>query len=344
MKNLVVNYDLLNEKIDKKIILLADYHDFSKEKSMLLADDVLKEEADLIILAGDIMQGPKYRSKKDLADLRELLSKLSEGCPVVLEKGNHDLVGYDEESRKGYLSLSSARRGMVYPLDNDAVTIDGVRVIGVCPTRKAFAPSIQESGRALLQFKDDWTSSSIEREIDPDLYNLLICHNPKIFAQARIVEEQKKLQITSEQRDELRRLSKTLGKIDLVTSGHLHNGYIPLEKTLQDPEKYMDIGIWEMPMEKNIRDRITMLRPWVLKKTDMCRGVIYVGEDEGRIIELANGKYYFKYTKDSDPILLTSPNLEGLTPIAISGGVNKYFNLPVDAAEITSLNLKKKLK
>ena len=178
MKNLVVNYDILSS-IDKRILILADFHNYSSDKAESLAKTIQQEEADLIILAGDIIQGPKYRDKKSLENLRNFLSQISENAPVVLEKGNHDLVGYNEESRRGYLSLEEARPGMVFPLDNSAVTIDDMRVIGVCPSRPAFAPSLQESGAALRYFRRDWQEARLSREIDPNLFNILVCHNKK---------------------------------------------------------------------------------------------------------------------------------------------------------------------
>ena len=342
MRNLVVNYDVIG-RIDKKILVLADFHNLSTKDAINLANSIQNEESDLIILAGDIIQGPKYRDKRALENLKRFLAQISEGTPVVLEKGNHDLVGYDQESRKGYLSLENARKGMVFPLDNSAVTIDGMRIIGVCPTRPAFAPSLQESGGALLHFSKDFKEAELEKEIDPNLYNILICHNPKIFAQAISVDGQRHLQLTSEEAQELRELSEVLRKIDLVAAGHLHSGYIPLTSTIKNPDKYLDLGIWEMPMEKDIHEKTTFVRPWVMKKTDMCRGVIYVGPEEERFIQLSNGHLYFQDKPYNRPIQVSRGfiDMKGKVPIAISGGVNKYFNLPVDAAEITSVNVKR---
>ena len=343
MKNLTVNYDILG-KTDKKILVLADFHSLSLEKALSLAKAIQEEDSDLIILAGDIMQGPRYRDKKSLESLKRFLSQISENSPVVLEKGNHDLVGYDEESRKGYLSLEEARPGMVMPLDNSAVTVDGMRIVGVCPGRPAFAPSLQESGAALTYFAKDWLGSELGKETDPDLFNILICHNPKIFAQALSIAEHSRLSIPSEILEDLKQVSHELSKFDLCAAGHLHNGYLPLEIFLKNPDKYMDLGIWEMPMEKNSHEGIKLIRPWVFKKTDLCRGVVYVGPERDRIIQLPNDHFYYQDKPYSKPLLVDRSYSEGKIPVVISGGVNKFFNLPVDAAEITRANVKKLIR
>jgi predicted MPP superfamily phosphohydrolase len=346
MKNLIVNYDIF-ASLDRKILVLADFHDLSEDKTQSLIPTIMEENADLIVLAGDIIQGPKYRNKKSLQKLKYFLSQISENnTPVVLEKGNHDLVGYNEESRKGYLSLEDARPGMVFPLDNSSVTIDGMRVMGFCPTRPAFSPSLQESGAALRYFARDWLKSGLAESIDPNLYNILVSHNPKTFAQAISVGQHRKLQLSPDLFEDLEIISDQLTKINLGLAGHLHNGYLTLEEFLRDPDKYMDLGIWEMPMEKDSHERITMIRPWVMKKTDLCRGTVYVGKEESRYIQLPNGNIYYQQRPYATPTKVIegtadSVELAGRVPMVISGGVNKFFNLPVDAAEITRVNVKK---
>ena len=153
------------------------------------------------------------------------------------------------------------------------------------------------------------------------------------------------IQLTEKQKENLALISQIINRYDLVLSGHLHNGYRRLETIIRNPEKYMDEGYWEMGVEKDINGNISFIRPWIYKKTDLCRGVIYVGDGEERIIELSNGKFYYKKNEKSTPVQLTEKQVEELRnmiPIVISGGVNKFFNIPIDKSEITQVKVLKR--
>ena len=350
MKSIVVNYRVLNDKIgNKNILLLADLHDYPGKRKTSLIEDINNEEADAIVIAGDIKQAKKYIIGSDSQKhLKYFLSGISEDKPVFLAKGNHDLFGANEETEKGYKDLENARPGMVFPLDNESYEFDGIRLTEFHPEHEAFAPSCQESGRALLKFNKDFIASGLVIPNDK-LYNILICHNPKIFAQARSVTEQVKLDFTQYELAQLIELSESLMSVDVCFSAHLHNGYIPVSKTIENPEKYMDKGYWEMPIEYDKNGNVTKIRPTVFKKTDMCRGTIFVGSVGFRIIELCDGSYYIQQEgHENDPLRISEEKAmimikqHRMTPIVISGGVNKFFNLPIDKAEITKVKLLKK--
>ena len=255
MKNIVVNYDVMNKKVDKNIIILSDLHDYPGKKKCSLSEDVKKEKPELIIVAGDILQGVKYRDKKTLEELKYFLSSLSESCPVVLDRGNHDLIGFDEEAKKGYLSLEDARKGMVFPLFDSTVDFGDVTVTGLCPCRAAFAPSGQESGYALLRFAEDFKNHG-QHIIDKSKFNIIVFHNPKLFAQAVCFELQRGLSITPEQRIRLYEICNILLQYDMGAGGHLHNGYLLSDMIEKNPEKHLDYGYWEMPARKNIEGKI----------------------------------------------------------------------------------------
>ena len=347
MENLVVNYDVFSDKVEKRIVLLTDLHDYPGGRTTSLAKDVKEINPDLIVIAGDILNGPKYKiGNESLKNLKYFLESLSEKSPVYLGLGNHDLFTRGD-ILEGYYDLSSSKNGGIIPLSNETIEKDDVRIVEFHPRHSAFSPSTQESGRALLEFLEDFEENFPTVDEDGH-YNILISHNPKITAQAISFEEQKKLGLSTRDLERLQKVRDILRKFDLILSGHLHNGYRKVTTTVENPKKYMDEGYWEMPMEKDINGRITMLRPWVLKKTDMCRGTIYVGEGEERILELCDKSYFYKQDKTALPLQIEESlalkliQNKRMIPIVISGGVNRFFNIPMDKSEITSIKVLKR--
>lgn len=345
MKNLVVNYDIINDTIDGTIILLSDLHDYPGKRKTSLAEEVKCLNPDAIVVAGDILMGNKYsKDNPSQKNLKRFLSELSEGCPVILGLGNHDLISLDEE---GYKDLESARPGSVIALSNDGVVSSKYRIVEFHPRHSAFSPSTQESGNALLEFAEDFEKKG-KKLPDDGLFNIMIAHNPKIIAQARSVQDQIMLGMNEKQLERLRKVSEEMKKYDLILSGHLHNGYRRVTTTTKDPKKYMDRGIWEMPQEKDIDGNTKLIRPWIFKKTDMCRGVIYVACTSERILILSDGSYHYQKGRELEYVEITEKqalemiNRRHMTPIVISGGVNKFFNLPIDKPEITRVKLLKR--
>ena len=351
MKNIVVNYKVFSEKLEgKRIILLTDLHNYPGGRETTIVEDIKKENPDLIVVSGDILKADRYEiGSKSQENLKQFLSDVSEESPVFLGLGNHDLYGADSKMEEGYKDLETAKSGNVHPLSNESVELGNVRLTEFHPTHDVFSPAVQDSGKALLDFEEEFRESGLEVPENDPLYNVLILHNPVQFVQGRMISESLKLDISPEQFDRLTSLSEKLSKFDLVLSGHKHGGYIPLSMVMKNPEKYLDEGYWEMPMEKNIRGKVTMIRPWVYKKTNLCRGAQFVGNSKSRIIELANGSYYLVDSSGTkEPVELTEEKAKELidkynmTVDVISGGVNPFFNLPIGGSEITEIDVLKK--
>ena len=351
MKNIIVNYKVFSDKLaGKRIILLTDLHNYPGGRKTTLVEDIKKENPDLIVVSGDILKADRYEKGSETQEnLKRFLSDISEKSPVFLGLGNHDLYGAGAKMEEGYRDLANAESGQVFPLSNESVKHGNVRITEFHPTHDVFAPAIQDSGKALLDFETEFSTSGIEVPENDPLYNILILHNPVQFIQGRMISESLRLDINQECFERIRLLSEKLGRYDLVLSGHKHGGYIPLSSVVRNPEKYVDEGYWEMPMEKDIRGRITMIRPWVYKKTNLCRGAQFVGNSKNRIIELSNGLFYLVDDNSSlNPIQLTEEQAKelitkyNLTVDVISGGVNPFFNLPIGGSEITEIDVLKK--
>ena len=352
MKNIVVNYKVFSDKIsDKKILLLSDLHNYPGGRKSTLASDIKNVNADAIVIAGDIQKADRFKEgTESQKNLVRFLSEISEDAPVILGLGNHDLYKADGNLERDYKELEKARCGMVYPLSNESVVLDGIRFTEFHPEHDTFSPAIQDSGRALLESERAYSKSDISIPENDTLLNFLVSHNHVPIAQARMVTQFMKFDFTQEEFIRIMEFCREISKYDIVGSGHKHNGYIPLSWTLKNPEKYMDNGYWEMGLEKNTNRKTTKIRPWIFKKTDLCRGTHYIGDSSVKIIELCDGSFYLVDTaKDTDPLLINEEEAyklikrHNMLPIVISGGVNKYFGLPIDKSEMTAINLVKKM-
>ena len=79
-------------------------------------------EADLLVLAGDIHD--------DLYALDPWIRDLAAQVPVVMVAGNHEFYGHEFDIQRQALADMGKAIPNFYFLDNEAVTINGVRVVG----------------------------------------------------------------------------------------------------------------------------------------------------------------------------------------------------------------------
>ena len=344
MENITLDYPLFTEKDieDKRIVLLTDLHDYKYIETLSNAIGDIKP--DLILISGDIMKGSKYADQSQFADLQRSLLILSLISPVVLEPGNHDLQNEPNNWEIQYRSLDKVAPGRIFPLINDNVKLGDIRVVGFCPSRDVFVPSIQEHGGALEHVISGWEEHGQWLSSGDKSFNLLLTHNPFNFQQAINLSSAVRFGYSKELTERAAAVSEKMKAFDMVASGHLHGGYIPADWYVKNPERFLDKGVWEMAVEKDKDGKIKFFRPWIYKATDLCRGVVYVGQDDRQILQLSNGKYFVKdngnYTEvDSE---LAMKMTETKTPIVISGGVNPLFGLPVVSSEITQIDVKKK--
>lgn len=82
----------------------------------------IEPNADLLVLAGDIHD--------DLHALEPWLRHLADQVPVVMVAGNHEFYGHEFDLQRQALAALGAAIPNFHFLDNDAVTIDGVRIVG----------------------------------------------------------------------------------------------------------------------------------------------------------------------------------------------------------------------
>ena len=368
-KNIKVNaidYELYTDKDinfdddgEFNICLISDFHDMSPKRMLNVAKSIVAQKPDMIIISGDILHSSKYKidskSQKNLKDFLEIIMKV---CPVYLGLGNHDLLYMKEKYMNGYLDLASVGQN-VHPLNNNVFYDEenNIRTAEFHFDHEIYSPSWYESGKGAIALAEAFIDTP---EIHPtedfkNSFNGLICHDGKLLAQARSIKTLEALNVPTKDIDKAVEFSHLIKGYNVIYSGHLHGGYAVIEAIIRmiekNPEKYVDNGIWEMPLELNYEGKKKRRRLWIMKKTNMCRGTIYIGDDLNKIIQLSNGTYYevednfyhkpTDYRAISDDNALKDTYVNDRTTIVTSGGLNPLFGLGIGMSEVTMIKIKK---
>lgn len=349
-KRVKVNYNLIKYIIpsyklvkgeDKKVILIADLHDYtkSKTKSEALGEAIKSREPDHIVIAGDNIQGSKWESERAIGDFARFIDDVSEAAPVFISQGNHDLVGINSSNKNirmnNFKSLENVRPGKVYPLVNDKVFIDGFEIIGYTPSHQIIGKqSIQEHGLAHDMFIREYAENGVNPDRDDERIVEFVGHNPYLIAQSENgigLEE--------------------LVPVDVFLTGHVHNGYRRSSTTNKDPDRYLDKGYVEKAytLDKDGVLDTGSINPLFFGKTNLCRGVVYIDDNsQKRILQLSNNHFYVNSTDETNKEIWT-PIMEEdarniilnkkLHALIITGGIRKFFgfDVPGDKPEITEV-------
>lgn len=180
--------------LDKTIVLISDIHYYNKKDIYLLNDvydNIKKINPDYVCISGDITD-KAYINDEDY--LINWLEKLSKSFKTIITLGNHEYY-IDKGERKFELNnkmidkISNIEN--LYLLRNKNILLDNINFIGL------------DLGIDYY-FNEKKSSVSIDKYIDNNHKNVLLCHSPEDI-------------------DDI-----INGKdIDLVLCGHMHGGVVP---------------------------------------------------------------------------------------------------------------------
>ena len=209
---MIKRIEIGSSKIKKevKLLLISDIHKtkYMKKDNLLKLKELLKEDfksIDYIIISGDVIDSPKQLIKKEfIEELTKSLKEFIEDKQTYIVLGNHDITGYNPKEEYLFNILNSISN--IKCLTNeDIIDINDISIQGFSPNIEYYKKFHGKKCEFEKQFKELKT-----QKINKNKFNILVTHDP-----SAIVE-------ISTKNDEF--IDKN---IDLVISGHMHNGLVP---------------------------------------------------------------------------------------------------------------------
>ena len=208
---MIKRIEITSSKIKKevKLLLISDIHKskYIKKDNLIKLKEKIKEDfksIDYIIISGDVIDSPKYLIKEEfIKELTSSLKEFIENKTTYIVLGNHDITGFNPKEEYSYTILNMIDN--VKCLNNeDIININNISIIGFCPNINYYKKRYNKKNEFLKQFKEFKLD-----KINKNKYNILITHDPSSI-----------LEISSNN-------SEYINDIDLVISGHMHNGLAP---------------------------------------------------------------------------------------------------------------------
>ncbi len=246
----IKNYEFSNSKVSKDttIISINDLHSNKKtllKKYLKILKTIEKENADYVAFVGDILDDSKNIDNNLHLFFNSLASIVNK---VVVVKGNHD----DLTKR---LDFNKSLKWVEYVNNDFFDKINLIRNVFVLNNKNLYIKdcNINFIGLYLNGYKHYELAKEDERDFIKEVnnhfpnhfssnyYNVLLCHSPQNVMNSKIINK-----------------IELLNTINLIISGHMHNGLIPywLEKyvdlflKLINDEYYKNRGLLSPSLEK----------------------------------------------------------------------------------------------
>lgn len=186
-----------NIKNNKKICLLTDIHyDIPYDFTIFdkIKEDIIKEKPDYICMVGDIIDDSSVIIK-DTRPLIDFIKNLSLISQVIITLGNHELRDnkYDVINFFENIKLEN-----VYFLNNKSLIRDNICFIGFSLSKEYYE---KENVNTFIKEFNEKVDAKTK------YYNILLCHTPINILKDKTIKK-----------------CPVLEKIDLILSGHMHNG------------------------------------------------------------------------------------------------------------------------
>lgn len=209
-------YELTNNKINKKtrIILMSDIHIsniFNTKKLDKILKEIEKLKPNYVCIPGDLIDGTNVLNNKDNKLITiNFLKRLGILSKVIISLGNHDVLKlikqknkkWEDERNQSFLNEIKKIKN-IYLLDDSIYTEKNISFIGVTLSYKYY----KESDEDEKLFINELNSKILK--LDTNKYNVLLCHSPVNILKKETLEK-----------------VNLLKNIDLILSGHMHNGMV----------------------------------------------------------------------------------------------------------------------
>ncbi len=209
----ITNYNLeTNKKIGNfKIALFSDVHysgkGFSIRKLNQIVQVIAFNKPNYICIPGDFIDSTlAVKNAIDRTNLLSFFKKLGTIAPVIISLGNHDIQD-NPKANCNYKTIPDFISAInqienVYLLDNESKEYPGICFYGLTYGYLNYT----ESKKDFETVETKTLSKPIK--FSETNYNIILSHSPLIFKNKNIFND--------------------LNNTDLVLSGHMHNGAIPI--------------------------------------------------------------------------------------------------------------------
>lgn len=218
---MIKRIEIKSPKIKKevKLLLISDIHKnryIKKDNLKKLKKDLNKEfeSIDYIIIPGDVIDSPRHLIKQEFVeDLTKSLKEFIDNKITYIVLGNHDITGSNINEEYSFSILNGIDN--IKCLNNeDIINIDNINIQGFIPTLDYYKKHHGNKNEFKRQFEEFKT-----HKFNNKYYNILITHDPSSIVGLSI----KNNKFIDE-------------NIDLVVTGHMHNGLVP--RTIQNLMKH----------------------------------------------------------------------------------------------------------
>lgn len=231
---------------NKKIFLISDLHigiGFNIKKLDKIKKEIEKEIPNYICIPGDIIDNTNIiKDKEDI--VINFLKDISTNTKVIISLGNHDICRlirdkkgkrWEYDKRDDFFNKIRNIKN-VYLLENEIYTDKDICFIGLSLSYEYY----KTTGESINILEKELNALNVK--IDKNKYNVLLCHSPHRLTNERIIK------------------TKIMKDIDLILSGHMHNGMVhPIMELIWKGNKGIITPTKELfPKAKVTRGRINL--------------------------------------------------------------------------------------
>lgn len=214
---IIKKYSINSSKVSReiKIAVFSDLHYsslFKRRRFKDILDTLIENKPDYICVPGDIVDDAGVLDiNNNYQELIAFFKNLGKIAPTFISIGNHDIKrimnnrSFYDEKRTFKNKFDCLRKDNVILLDNEIYEVDNVRFIG-CNLSFSYYYNLNCKEDAKILVRD--FNKNI-RKFNDDKLNILLCHSPICILSEEVINN-----------------IKLLANVDIVLSGHMHNGMV----------------------------------------------------------------------------------------------------------------------
>ena len=192
---------------DIKICLIADIHfeeSFNIKRLNKILLNIELNKPDYVCIVGDIIDYVEASFNEHIEYLYDFIKKIAKTSKVIISLGNHDITTFKDSYLYPYLFLENIKHiKNVVILDNNTFVDKNIRFIGYTQSYDTLRNDYIYDDIIIEEI------NKLTKDLD-NKYNIILSHNPLYITKKSLFDK-----------------LNNKDKIDLILSGHTHNGMLP---------------------------------------------------------------------------------------------------------------------